>query len=812
MIIKELNLIGFGQFNNKVIELKNGLNIIFGKNEAGKTTIHNFINGMFYGFLKPYATRTNYTEEHAKYDPWNNQRYAGVLKFTYDGKEYRIERDFIKNHESTNVILDETGEDITNKINTGDAGRVLQPGHHFFGFNDAVFSNTLSIKQMCNRTENSLANEVRDKLVNVSTTLDDNLSIEDAIEELDKSIKDIGTIRATTSPYGKSFSRLERLRERKRTILDQKDEYNELLAKKKSYDNDLNIKLDNHKQLEKRLEDANILARNKIYLEANSLKNAIAELDVKVEENKKFAYLSMDDYSAGIDLKSRIKSTEEKIQEYENRLKEIDNRIEELERNKIEEDKSLSNIDTDYQRYEELEEEKNNLKYNDYASELQFIDRDYKESQKDKNKFNLRIILSIIVTLLSIGLSYFLSNYMILLINIITIPMLLYFLYKLRSVNGLLIRIDNQYKDIEDKEKSRKESIDSIEKSLGHILSKYNVKTKLELKKSMDENQYKLFNIKQKEDNLKESKADKEYTINKTNMLKETNEAYKKELNRILSDNHSKDLEEFKQGLEKKNIHEDSLTKISSKTALLGTILGNFQIENLANEINNYHKDISSIDETMTVEQIESDISSVKDKISDIKIEISRYEERVNNLNNEISKLVVIDESIDRLEKYLSDADKQKEALNLAKSTIEDISKDIHRQFAPMINEKVGNIIEDITGGKYTSVKIDNSLEIGVINPDTQEIINIENLSGGTIDQLYFALRFGIVDSINNEGLPLILDDCFIQYDDSRLKNIIEFLYKKSKERQIILFTCHNRENKILDEMKVEYNLINLNS
>ena len=230
MIIKELNLIGFGQFNNKVIELKNGLNIIFGKNEAGKTTIHNFINGMFYGFLKPYATRTNYTEEHAKYDPWNNQRYAGVLKFTYDGKEYRIERDFIKNHESTNVILDETGEDITNKINTGDAGRVLQPGHHFFGFNDAVFSNTLSIKQMCNRTENSLANEVRDKLVNVSTTLDDNLSIEDAIEELDKSIKDIGTIRATTSPYGKSFSRLERLRERKRTILDQKDEYNELLA------------------------------------------------------------------------------------------------------------------------------------------------------------------------------------------------------------------------------------------------------------------------------------------------------------------------------------------------------------------------------------------------------------------------------------------------------------------------------------------------------------------------------------------------------------------------------------------------------
>ena len=127
-----------------------------------------------------------------------------------------------------------------------------------------------------------------------------------------------------------------------------------------------------------------------------------------------------------------------------------------------------------------------------------------------------------------------------------------------------------------------------------------------------------------------------------------------------------------------------------------------------------------------------------------------------------------------------------------------------------MINKKVGNIIEGITGGKYSRVKIDNSLEIGVINPETQEIVDINSLSGGTIDQIYFALRFGIVDSINNEALPLILDDCFIQYDDNRLKNIMNFLYKKSKERQIILFTCHMRENKILDGMKVKYNLVNL--
>ncbi len=57
MILKELNLISFGKFERKRFDLEDGLNIIYGENESGKTTIHNFIDGMFYGFLKPYARR-----------------------------------------------------------------------------------------------------------------------------------------------------------------------------------------------------------------------------------------------------------------------------------------------------------------------------------------------------------------------------------------------------------------------------------------------------------------------------------------------------------------------------------------------------------------------------------------------------------------------------------------------------------------------------------------------------------------------------------------------------------------------------------
>ena len=149
-------------------------------------------------------------------------------------------------------------------------------------------------------------------------------------------------------------------------------------------------------------------------------------------------------------------------------------------------------------------------------------------------------------------------------------------------------------------------------------------------------------------------------------------------------------------------------------------------------------------------------------------------------------------------------------SLEIAANVIEELSKDIHSQFAPSINKKVGKIVEKITGGKYNNVRISETLNIGVENPITREIVDINNLSGGTIDQLYFSLRFGIVNSMVDNRLPLILDDCFTQYDDNRLVNIINFLIDISAERQIILFTCHNREREILENLGVEFNLINL--
>ena len=63
---------------------------------------------------------------------------------------------------------------------------------------------------------------------------------------------------------------------------------------------------------------------------------------------------------------------------------------------------------------------------------------------------------------------------------------------------------------------------------------------------------------------------------------------------------------------------------------------------------------------------------------------------------------------------------------------------------------------------------------------------------------------------ILEENLPIILDDHFLQYDDTRLKNTIKYLNTLKKDRQIIIFSATNREKDTLENLKIEYNFLDM--
>ena len=111
--------------------------------------------------------------------------------------------------------------------------------------------------------------------------------------------------------------------------------------------------------------------------------------------------------------------------------------------------------------------------------------------------------------------------------------------------------------------------------------------------------------------------------------------------------------------------------------------------------------------------------------------------------------------------------------------------------------------------GKYKNAKFDSDNGL-IVEREDGEYINCNNLSIGTIDQLYLSLRLSAMNEISEEKMPIILDEAFAYFDNERLKNVLKFIDDNYKGKQIIIFTCSNREKEILEELNIEYNLVEL--
>lgn len=114
MNIEFIKINGFGKIKNKEIKLeKNKINLIYGKNESGKSTILQFIFSIFYGISK--NKKNKLISDLEKYIPWNNEEYSGKIKYELNNNEkYEIFRDFKKKKIQ---IYNNEGKDITNQFN-----------------------------------------------------------------------------------------------------------------------------------------------------------------------------------------------------------------------------------------------------------------------------------------------------------------------------------------------------------------------------------------------------------------------------------------------------------------------------------------------------------------------------------------------------------------------------------------------------------------------------------------------------------------------------------------------------------------------
>ncbi len=181
MIIKDIQLTNFGKFHHKDMLLEPGLNIIYGENEAGKTTIHTFIRGMLFGIEKQRGKASG-KDLYSKYEPWEDpSNYQGMMRIENEGVTYRIERNFNRQNKSFKVINEDAGIELS----SGEIDRL------FMGLDESCYYNTISISQLGSVTDKELEVILKNYAANLGTTKSMEIDIKAAFADLDSQKKRI---------------------------------------------------------------------------------------------------------------------------------------------------------------------------------------------------------------------------------------------------------------------------------------------------------------------------------------------------------------------------------------------------------------------------------------------------------------------------------------------------------------------------------------------------------------------------------------------------------------------------------------------
>lgn len=198
MVIKRLAIRNFGKIHDTALELTPGINVLYGENESGKSTVHTFIKSMLYGMQRSRG-RAAKKDMYAKYQPWENPgEFGGNIWLEKDEKVYRLSRSFAKEN-STEELYCETDSELLD-IEEGDLDDLLG------GVSETVYENTVSVGQLKSVTGKDLVQELQNYMISYQGTGDASVDLGRAVQML----------KMTRKGYAVQEERLNKAREAER--------------------------------------------------------------------------------------------------------------------------------------------------------------------------------------------------------------------------------------------------------------------------------------------------------------------------------------------------------------------------------------------------------------------------------------------------------------------------------------------------------------------------------------------------------------------------------------------------------------------
>ena len=148
----------------------------------------------------------------------------------------------------------------------------------------------------------------------------------------------------------------------------------------------------------------------------------------------------------------------------------------------------------------------------------------------------------------------------------------------------------------------------------------------------------------------------------------------------------------------------------------------------------------------------------------------------------------------------LSELELTRQAVDCALDALETAKMELQRRFAPRISQRAGYFLSRLTGGVYDRIQIGDDLSVQAARGDENTLRSPQWRSEGTGDQMYLALRLAVWEVLAPE-CPIILDDALIRFDQKRMERALGLLKELSEKRQILLFSCQEREREYWERM-----------
>ncbi len=771
MKINSVYISAFGKFEDKRFDFTDGLNLIYGENEDGKTTLMTFIRMMFYGTAGK-SSEELYKNPRKKYAPRNDKPMAGSIDFESGGKKYRIERIFKASNSTDKIAVTDLSsgerETFTGKEDLG---------KRFLGLTLEAADRTVFLSEHGALAKNGSAEgELNSRLSNLAGTGSEEFSAEDILSRLEKAKTALIT---KTGRGGKIFKDTETLNElksqlekTKRTEQERK-ECDLRLNNERARLASIQTEIDRLTAHIKAAEGGKRYAKLKEYCDAAT---ALASINKKLltEDGDLITVSAVGEAENRL---NEYKLLSENLPALKERTERLNTEVEELKR-------QLDMAESSEEIGKTLRNNKSKLDLlNTEIKELeQTADRLSKEAlaaKMEKPRIRPILLLLAIVSLLICAASFIVEPFKeILFIGgacLTAIFLILTFaLRKKRQVNPEELEREEAYARavLNDKQSECVE--------LSNIINELTAKEAV---------------AKQKEISAGES------FTSKYEQFKESNEELSTLLSRIKKIEEalcvfatSKQKEFSPKGMEiilyshKTNLQKKENLEV--RIAILKKDLDGISPEEADKELSVIPEgaisvgDLDDLNERLIFKKKEYEAlqQTIADDTAAARNDF-RFSKHPTELEHEIAELERI------IAKELSFVD----SVDIAYDTLSEAFNKVRETFGSVLSDRTSDIFSGLTKGKYSSVSISKSFNISVEEKEVFGSNDWQTLSDGTIDQAYFALRLTVSELLSNDGekLPLILDDPFDRYDDQRALRAMEFLKEYSKDSQTLIFTCH---------------------